>query len=116
MNLGFSIFEAFAGGIVSGQYEIGILKAGTLTGNQFTPINDLDVVVDEGDYTNLGAAPNAQETTADMLMYCRPEQLPTLSTRTLIAGFMIHDKTSDDYFAILRASKGKNQQTEVVTA
>ena len=110
MNLGVSVFDAFPSGVISGVYQIGKCQRGTLEGNRFAKVADLDVIVDEGDYTDINNAPNAAELMADMLMYVKPDQLPTLNTRMLCSDYMIYDSELDDYFAIIRASKGRNQE------
>ena len=43
-----SIFDAFPNAIISGVWEIGTCQHGTLVGNTFTKIADLNVIVDEG--------------------------------------------------------------------
>ena len=109
MDLGVSVFEAFQGGLISGVYEIGKCQRGTVIGSQFVSTGDLDVLVDDGDYSDINNAPNAAETNCDMLMYCKPGQLPTRKPRVLAASYMVHDKTTDEYFAITRANLGRNQ-------
>lgn len=72
---------------------------------------DLDVIIDEGDAGRIGGAPNAQALEADLLIYVKPAQLPTTNPRELTAGYMLHDSETGDYFAIIDASLGKNQNT-----
>lgn len=105
------VFSAFAGAVVSDVYSIGSYQRGSLEGNQFIKESDLDVIVDEGDSGLIGRAPNAETLDADLLLYAKPSQLPTLNPRALTAGYMIHDSYQDDYFAIIDASIGKNQHT-----
>ena len=105
------VFSAFAGAVVSGVYSIGSYQRGTLEGNQFVKVSDLDVIVDEGDAGQIGGAPNAETLDADLLLYAKPTQLPTTNPRALTAGYLIYDSTYDDYFAIIDASIGKNQHT-----
>lgn len=109
MNLGISVFDAFRDGVIHGIYEIGRCARGTITGNQFVAENDLDTIIDDGNYTTIDNAPNAAEQMTDMLMYVKPDQLPTRNPRALAASYMIHDKTTDEYFAIVRANIGRNQ-------
>lgn len=110
MNLGVSVFEAFSDAIVSKRYSIGKYQRGSLVGSIFKNENALDVIVDDGDYTEINNAPNAAGITSDMLMYVQPEQLPTLSTRKLASDYLIFDADENDYYAIKRANIGKNQQ------
>lgn len=111
MNLGLSVFEAFPNALIRGIYQIGKCQRGTLEGNRFVKIRDLDVLVDMGDYSDINNAPNAAELMSDMLLYCKPEQLPTIYSKKLCSTYMIYDSQNDDYFQIVRANWGKNQNT-----
>lgn len=104
------VFNAFPGAVVSGVYSIGSYQRGTVEGDQFVKESDLDVIVDEGDVSDIGSAPNAEALRADLLLYVKPEQLPTTNPRALAAGYMIYDAKYDDYFAIITANIGKNQE------
>ena len=105
----FSIFEAFPNAIVSGVWEIGECKHGTVVGNQFVPIMPIDVVVDEGFSSNIASTP--ETIASDMLIYCYPNQMPSLSANTLVSDYMIHNVDDDTYFMITDAGIGKNQHT-----
>lgn len=105
------VFDAFPGAVVTGRFSIGSYQRGTVEGNQFTKEADLDVIIDEGDVSVIDSAPNAEPLTADLLLYVRPEQLPTTNPRALVSGFLIYDAEYDDYFAIINAGIGKNQET-----
>lgn len=105
------VFKAFPSAVVSGVYSIGEYQRGTVEGNQYIKTADLDVIIDEGDAGDIGMAPNAETLDADLLLYVKPEQLPTTNPRALAAGFMIYDSENDDYFAVVNAGIGKNQQT-----
>lgn len=105
------VFSAFAGAVVSGVYSIGSYQRGTVEGDRFVKSADLDVIIDEGDAGRIGGAPNAQALEADLLIYVKPAQLPTTNPRELTAGYMLHDSETGDYFAIIDASLGKNQNT-----
>ena len=109
-----SVFEAFPGAVVSGIWQIGKSERGTLVGEGFTRIGDLDVIVDEADTTSINYAPNEQPIDADLLVYAKPSQLPTVNTRALIAGYLLYDGENDDYFAIVDARIGRNQETGTV--
>lgn len=103
------VFSAFPGAVVSGRFSIGSYQRGTLEGNQFSLISSLDVIIDEGDIGEIGRAPNAETLEANILLYVKPEQLPTTNPRALTAGYIIYDQEYDDYFAIINASVAKNQ-------
>ena len=105
------VFSAFPGAVVSGRFAIGCYQRGTVEGNQFTCCANLDVIIDEGDASDIGSAPNAETLTADLLLYVKPEQLPTTNPRALASGYLVYDAEYDDYFAIINASIGKNQET-----
>lgn len=105
------VFKAFPSAVVSGVYSIGEYQRGTVEGNQYIKTADLDVIIDEGDAGDIGMAPNAETLDADLLLYVKPEQLPTTNPRALAAGFMIYDSENNDYFAVINAGLGKNQQT-----
>lgn len=113
-GIAMDVFSAFAGAVVSGKYSIGTCQRGSLVGSVFVKESDLDVIVDEGDLTDISLAPNATPLNADLLMYCKPDQLPTTNPRELVASYMIYDSETGDYFAIVNAGVGKNQQTGVV--
>lgn len=103
------VFNAFPSAVVSGQYFIGRFQRGSVEGNKFTNEGELDVIIDEGDSSDIGKAPNAESLLADLLLYVRPSQLPTLNPRALTTSYMIYDSENDDYFAIISAGIGKNQ-------
>lgn len=109
MAVSMDVFSAFPSAVVSGVYFIGEFRKGTVEGNQFIRYGSLDVIIDEGDASRISNAPNAEPLEADLLLYVKPTQLPTLNPRALTAGFMIYDAERNDYFAIIDASIGKNQ-------
>ncbi len=107
------VFSAFPRAVVSGVWQIAPYQRGTLIGSVFdtTKAINLDVIIDEGDDTNINSGSNAQPIDADLLLYVKPEQLPTTNPRALVAGYLVYDSENDDYFAIVKASIGKNQET-----
>lgn len=106
-----TVFEAFPRSIISGRYFLGQNQRGTLVGSQFTLIADLNVIVDEGQSSTISGAPNAESLTADLLMYVNPAELPTTNPRELASSYSIYDGLEQDYFEIVDASLGKNQET-----
>lgn len=104
-----SIFKAFQNAIVSGVWQIGTSERGTVIGSQFTKLADLDVIVDEGSSVQLATTP--EELTSDLLIYAKPEQLPTTRTNKLVSGYMLYDSENCDYYEIIDAGVGKNQHT-----
>lgn len=108
------VFNAFPNGIVSGVWELGEVERATEIGTIFTGIAICDVIVDEGTYERSGRTPDPDYQDSHTLLYARPGDMPTLNTAALAAGYYWHNKTSDQYFAVLEASLGKNQETGVV--
>jgi len=107
-----SIFRAFANAIIYGVWQIGTSKRGTVIGSQFTKVADLDVVIDEGSSAQISVTP--EELKSDMLVYVKPEQMPTLRSNKLVSGYMLYDSENDDYYEIIDVGIGKNQHTGVI--
>lgn len=105
------VFEAFPNAIIRYRYFLGSYQRGTLEGDKFEIESDLSVIVDEGDAGKIGGAPNAQALEADLLMYVKPIELPTLNARELTAGYVVYDDQNGDCFAIINADIAKNQDT-----
>lgn len=108
----FSIFNAFPKAIISGVWQIGTCQHGTLIGNVFEKTADIDVVIDEGNNSSVDT--DIETIKSDILIYCRPEQMPTLNTNTLVSGYMLYDSSEDNYYMIIDAGVGKNQHTGVI--
>ena len=107
-----SIFEAFSNAIISGVWEIGTCHHGTVVGNQYTKINDLDVVIDEGSNASVNTTP--ETLASDLLVYCMPCQVPTLQTNALVSDYMLYNSVEDTYYLITDAGIGKNQHTGII--
>lgn len=107
------VFDTFPEAIISGVWQIAEYQRGGVVGTVWDAENasSLDVIVDEGSASNINSAPNAEPIDADLLMYAQPSQLPTTNPRELVAGYLVYDSENDDYFAIVDASYGKNQET-----
>lgn len=107
------VFEAFPNAIVSGVWQIAPYQRGSLVGAVFDAegASNLDVIVDEGNSSTIDSGPNAEPLDADLLIYAKPAQLPTTNTRALASGYLLYDSENGDYFAIVDASVGKNQET-----
>lgn len=108
------VFSAFPGAVVSDRYYIAVCQRGTLEGNKVLLVSSLNVIVDEGDAGDIGNAPNSETLIADLLMYTKPSELPTLNPRELVAGYLVYDELYKDYFRIIDASIGKNQETGAI--
>lgn len=107
-----SIFNAFPNAIVSGVWSIGECQHGTLIGNQYTKVNDIDVVIDEGTSSGVNVTP--ETLASDLLIYAMPEQMPTLQTNKLVSAYMLYNSEEDSYYMIVDAGIGKNQHTGAI--
>ena len=107
-----SIFDAFPNAIISGVWEIGEFQHGTVVGNQFNKIADLDVVVDEGSSSTINSIPEVLK--SDLLIYAIPCQMPTLQTNRLVSNYMLHNKSENAYYEIVDVGIGKNQHTGTI--
>ena len=103
----FSIFDAFPNAIISEVWEIGTCQHGTVVGNTYTKLNNIDVIIDEGYNSSVNTTPEALN--SDMLLYVRPCQLPTLQASVLVSGYMLYNSETGEYFEIVDAGIGKNQ-------
>lgn len=108
------VFSAFPNAVVSDRFELGTYQRGTMLGVQFTDAGGIDAIIDESDTVAIDNAPDAEALEADLLLYVKPDQLPTTNPRELTAGYLVYDALYDDYFAIIDASAGKNQQTGTI--
>lgn len=104
-----SIFDAFPNAIISGIWEIGTCQHGTVVGNQYQKISDLDVVVDEGSSSSINTIPETLR--SDLLLYVMPCQVPTTQTNALVSGYMLYNRAENAYYEIVDAGIGKNQHT-----
>lgn len=107
-----SIFEAFPNAIISGVWEIGTCQHGTVVGNEYTKVADLNIVVDEGTNSSINSTPEALA--SDLLIYVMPCQMPTLDTNTLVSAYMLYNREEDKYYEIVDAGIGKNQHTGII--
>lgn len=113
-----SIFDAFPNAIISGIWQIGTCKHGTVVGNQFNSLNNVDVIIDEGYNSNINTTP--ETVGSDMLVYVKPCQMPKevndlMMTNQvmleLVANYMLYNSANDTYYMIVDAGVGKNQHT-----
>lgn len=113
-----SIFDAFPNAIISGVWQIGTCKHGTVVGNQFNSLNSVDVIIDEGYNSNISTTP--ETIGSDMLVYVKPCQMPKEVDRlmmtnqvvvALVTNYMLYNSANDTYYMIVDAGVGKNQHT-----
>ena len=107
-----SIFKAFDFAIISGVWQIGTCQHGSVVGNVFNKVADLDVIVDEANSSVIGQTP--ETITADLLVYVKPEQMPTTNTNKLVSDYMLYDSENGFYYEITTAGVGKNQHKGVI--
>ena len=112
ITMDLSIFKAFSNAIISDVWEIGTCEHGTVVGNQYTKVNALDVVVDEGSNSSINNTPETLK--SDLLVYVMPSQMPTLQTNILVSNYMLYNSEEDSYYMIVDAGIGKNQHTGVI--
>lgn len=105
------VFEAFPNGIVSDRYEIGKVRYATETGTVFSDGQLCDVIVEEATNVEFTRTPKANPEYTDMLIYAKPEQMPSLISAQLTNGYMWHDVLNNFYYEIVEANIGKNQET-----
>lgn len=115
-DMDLSIFKAFSNAIISGVWQIGTSQRGTVTGSIFTKVADLDVVLDEGAAVNLTSTPETLTSNrfSDLLVYVKPEQMPTIRANKLVSGYMLYDSSEGDYYEIIDVGVGKNQHTGLI--
>lgn len=110
-----TVFDAFPNGIE--EWGLAIAHYSTLTGNTYE-LGDsaikLHVIIDEAQSTDPNPAPNAQGIEADTLVYCIPDELPTLDTAALCAGYVCGPWTGEKVYSIIDAAIGKNQETGII--
>ena len=104
-----SVFKAFSNAIIYGEWQIGTCQHGSVVGNVFNKVADLDVILDEGNSSSVNTTPESLR--SDLLVYVKPEQLPTIRTNKLVSSYMLYDSANDDYYMIVDAGVGKNQHT-----
>ena len=108
------VFEAFPNGIIHNTWELGEVQRATEIGNVFSNPVACDVIVEEGVYDRSGRTPDADYQEDKTLLYARPQDMPTLNTAALAAGYYWHNKITDQYYAITQCALGTNQESGVV--
>lgn len=103
-----TVFQAFPNALE--EWSIAPIAYSTITGNMIDTdeAQNIDVIVDEGNNSTPNASPNAAGIASDTLLYCQPNQLPTIDTAELVANYAVADQYGKTY-AIIDAGIGKNQ-------
>lgn len=103
-----SIFKAFSHAIVPGWTLIEQVRS-TEVGKAYLDYGSLDVIVDDVGSASVNV-PNADGIENDLLIYVKPEQLPSTKAKELLGGCMVMD-TDGTAYDITNVGVGKNQQT-----
>lgn len=107
-----TVFDAFPNAIET--WCMAFMEYSTITGNQTAgDWHEIDVIVDEGSSTEPNQSPSYANASSDLLIYCKPSQMPTLETAALVADYAIKDKNGRLY-AIIDAGIGKNQELGII--
>ena len=113
-----SIFDAFPNAVISGVWQIGTCKHGTVVGNTYNSINYIDVIIGEEYNSNVTTTPESVQ--SDLLLYVKPCQMPKevnglmltgQIVQGLVANYMLYNSATDSYYMIVDAGIGKNQHT-----
>lgn len=104
------IFEALPNGIIRHIWKLGEVQRATEVGTVFRIVANCDVIVEEGVRDYSGRTPKADYQDSDTLLYARPNDLPTLDTAALAAGYYWYNSVTGKYYAIKEANLGTNQE------
>lgn len=113
-----SIFDAFPNAIISGIWQLGTCQHGTIIGNQFQKVADIDVIIDEGYNSTIESTP--ENLGSDLLIYVKPCQMPKEINQLfmtsqvvvqLVTNYMLYNSADNAYYMITDAGIGKNQHT-----
>lgn len=113
-----SIFDAFPEAIITGVWQLGTCQHGTIVGNEFQKVADIQVIIDEGYNSTINNTP--ETVGSDLLIYVNPRQMPKQVNELfmtsqmvvqLVANYMLYNSADDAYYTITDAGVGKNQHT-----
>ena len=103
------VFDAFPRSI-STNWEIGVVQRATEQGDVYTALGKLEAIQSVGRGAELHNSPNAAAASSTILLYVRPETLPTDDVAELTAAYVVKDAKGRS-FDIIDASWGFNQET-----
>lgn len=113
-----SIFDAFPEAIITGVWQLGTCQHGTIVGNEFQKVADIQVIIDEGYNSTINNTP--ETVGSDLLIYVNPRQMPKQVNELfmtsqmvvqLVANYMLYNSADNAYYTITDAGVGKNQHT-----
>lgn len=105
------VFSAFPNGIEFDRFVLFEAQYGAEIGTELGKSYTLDAIVEEGNDIVRQAGANASYEDCDILLYVRPEQLPTIISQKLTNSYVVKDTTTNFYYEIKGADIGKNQET-----
>lgn len=107
-----TVFDAFPNAIER-DWQISKMAYSTITGNELDAdsLRNIDVIIDEGSSSEPNASPSYANLYSDMLIYVRPDQMPTMNTAALVGDYVVKNTTTNTTYAIIDAGIGKNQET-----
>lgn len=107
-----TVFDAFPNAVET--WQIAKMEYSTAIGNHVSGCwFNIHVIVDEGNSTDPNQSPNYANAMSDLLLYCKPAELPTIKTAELVAEYVIQDADGLIY-SIIDAGIGKNQENGVI--
>lgn len=113
-----SIFDAFPEAIITGVWQLGTCQHGTIVGNEFQKVADIQVIIDDGYNSTINNTP--ETVGSDLLIYVNPRQMPKQVNELfmtsqmvvqLVANYMLYNSADNAYYTITDAGVGKNQHT-----
>lgn len=104
------VFSAFPNAIISGLWEIGEMQRSTEVGMYYKKLNYIDVIIAEESLGGENQSPNADAISFGSLLYVRPSEMPTVNSSALIAGYLVKDGDTGQYYQITSVGIGKNQE------
>lgn len=104
-----TVFESFPKAIESNIWSICKIARQTEYGTTVSSSTNIDVIVDEAIGGSIFTSPNAESITNDILLYAKPNQLPTLKVGELMSSYIWKNAETEEYFKITNCGIGKNQ-------
>lgn len=105
------VFSAFPNGVIRNTWELGEVQRATEIGTVVSNTVACDVIAEEGAEDRSGRTPDPDYQESNILLYARPEDMPTLNMAALAAGYYWHNTATGQYYAIREVSLGTNQET-----
>ena len=106
------VFHAFPQAVQT-HWKIGSGARSTVEGRVFSEYGNLTSIATMGRGGGLFNSPNVDTTNSAILLYVKPESLPTTDVAELIGGYIVQSPTGLR-FAIDDAAEGRNQETGVL--